>query len=53
MEYKLRLAIELGANVAVNAKENDPVEIIKKETRGRGVDVVLDFVGLREQFNNV
>lgn len=48
MEYKLQLAIELGADVVVNAKENDPVEIIKKETGGRGVDVALDFVGLRE-----
>jgi NADPH2:quinone reductase len=36
---------ELGAARAINYREADFVEIIKKETNGRGIDVVLDMVG--------
>lgn len=34
----------LGAR-AINYREEDFVEIVKKETNGRGVDVILDMVG--------
>ncbi|MGQ4275342.1 NAD(P)H-quinone oxidoreductase [Terrihabitans sp. B22-R8] len=34
-----------GADRAINYKEEDFVEVIKAETGGRGVDVVLDMVG--------
>ena len=43
-EYKLKLAIELGADETINAAEEDPVETIKKLTGGRGADVALVFV---------
>jgi len=36
---------ELGATQAINYKEEDFVEVIKAETGGEGVDVVLDMVG--------
>ena len=36
---------KLGAARAINYREEDFVEIVKKETDGRGVDVVLDMVG--------
>jgi NADPH2:quinone reductase len=36
---------ELGATRAINYREDDFVEAIKKETNGRGVDVILDMVG--------
>lgn len=39
------LAATLGANVVVNAAEEDPVERIAALTGGRGVDLVLDCVG--------
>ncbi len=36
---------DLGADLAVNYREQDFVEEIKKATDGRGVDVILDMVG--------
>jgi putative PIG3 family NAD(P)H quinone oxidoreductase len=35
----------LGAAVAINYKTEDFVEIVKRETGGAGVDVILDIVG--------
>jgi NADPH2:quinone reductase len=35
----------LGATRAINYREADFVDIVKKETDGRGVDVILDMVG--------
>jgi NADPH2:quinone reductase len=35
----------LGARRAINYREEDFVEAVKKETGGRGVDVILDMVG--------
>ncbi len=35
----------LGAKRAINYREEDFVEAIKKETGGKGVDVILDMVG--------
>ena len=36
---------KLGADRAINYREEDFVEIVKAETGGRGVDVILDMVG--------
>jgi putative PIG3 family NAD(P)H quinone oxidoreductase len=36
---------KLGADLAINYKREDFVGIIKRETKDRGVDVVLDMVG--------
>jgi NADPH2:quinone reductase len=36
---------KLGAARAINYREEDFVDVIKKETDGRGVDVILDMVG--------
>jgi NADPH2:quinone reductase len=35
----------LGAHKAINYREQDFVEIVKAETGGKGVDVILDMVG--------
>jgi NADPH:quinone reductase len=35
----------LGAAKAINYREQDFVEVVKAETGGRGVDVILDMVG--------
>jgi NADPH2:quinone reductase len=35
----------LGAKRAINYREEDFVDIVKQETGGRGVDVILDMVG--------
>lgn len=44
-EEKCRVCEELGAERAVNYKEEDFVEAAKDFTDGRGVDVILDMVG--------
>jgi NADPH2:quinone reductase len=35
----------LGADVAINYREEDFVAVVKKKTDGRGVDIILDMVG--------
>ncbi len=37
----------LGVRRAINYREEDFVEVIKSETGGKGVDVVLDMIGAR------
>ncbi|NIE95225.1 NAD(P)H-quinone oxidoreductase [Acinetobacter sp. Tr-809] len=37
-------SIELGADVAINYKQQDFVEEVKKHTDGKGVDFVLDII---------
>jgi NADPH2:quinone reductase len=44
-EEKLALGRRLGAEVAINYTTEDFVEVVRKETDGRGVDVVLESVG--------
>jgi len=44
-EEKLRLAEQYGA-IPVNAARTDPVAEIKRLTKGKGVDVALEVVGL-------
>ncbi len=36
---------KLGASRAINYREEDFVDVVRKETDGRGVDVILDMVG--------
>jgi NADPH2:quinone reductase len=42
---KCRACEELGAERAINYKEEDFVAVVKELTDGKGVDVVLDMVG--------
>jgi putative PIG3 family NAD(P)H quinone oxidoreductase len=42
---KCAACVKLGAARAVNYKTEDFVEIVKAETNGKGVDVILDMVG--------
>ena len=37
--------MSLGADLAINYKKEDFVAVVKEETQGRGVDVILDMVG--------
>lgn len=36
---------ELGASIAIDYKTDDFVQVIERETAGKGVDVILDMVG--------
>jgi NADPH2:quinone reductase len=42
---KCRKCEALGAELAINYREQDFVEEVRKATQGRGVDVILDMVG--------
>jgi putative PIG3 family NAD(P)H quinone oxidoreductase len=44
-EAKCARALELGAEAAVNYREQDFVEAVERLTEGKGVDVVLDMIG--------
>ncbi|GEO84234.1 MULTISPECIES: NAD(P)H-quinone oxidoreductase [Alphaproteobacteria] len=42
---KCQACVDLGASRAINYKTEDFVEVIKAETKKRGVDTVLDMIG--------
>ncbi len=42
---KLDLCRELGADVAISYRDEDFVEVVRRETDGHGADVVLDNMG--------
>jgi NADPH:quinone reductase-like Zn-dependent oxidoreductase len=42
---KCARCVELGAHLAINYKTEDFVEVVKRETSGAGVDVILEMVG--------
>ena len=52
-EEKLELCRLLGADVAVNYRDQDFVEEVKKATDGRGADVILDNMGAKYLDRNV
>lgn len=52
-QAKLDTCAELGAEVCINYREDDFVEVVKAETGGRGVDVVLDNMGASYLQRNV
>ena len=42
---KCRTCLDLGADSAINYREENFVEAVREQTGGRGVDLVLDMVG--------
>ena len=44
-DARCRACEDLGAERAINYRDEDFVEVVKAATEGRGVDVVLDMVG--------
>jgi len=46
IEERLKIAKQVGADIAVNAREEDLAEVVKAETDGLGADVVIEAVGL-------
>ena len=45
LPLRCELAMQLGADVAINADEVDPVEEVRRLTDGKGADLVIDCVG--------
>jgi L-iditol 2-dehydrogenase len=56
-DERLAVAEKLGATATVNPKREDPVEVIRELTEGRGADVVIESAGAEEAwltaFNSV
>ncbi len=50
---KLALCRDLGADVAISYRDEDFVEVVKRETDGHGADVVLDNMGAKYLGRNV
>lgn len=44
-EAKCEFCLQLGADAAINYKEQNFVDEIKRLTNGKGVDVILDMIG--------
>jgi NADPH2:quinone reductase len=44
-EAKCQACRDLGADIAIDYSTADFVEVIKAETKGKGIDVILDMVG--------
>lgn len=49
LNYRLEIARRSGKAEVINFKENDPAEIIREMTNGRGADVVVDAVGMEAE----
>ena len=47
---RLRMSLRLGADVAIDRNERDPVTTILEATHGRGVDVAIEALGTPETF---
>ncbi len=50
---KLRACTDLGADVVINYREEDFVEVVRSATDGQGADVVLDNMGAKYLGRNV
>jgi putative PIG3 family NAD(P)H quinone oxidoreductase len=50
---KLQACRDFGADVAINYRESDFADVIRAETNGAGVDVILDTIGARYLEGNV
>lgn len=51
LEGKLELAKQLGADVVINSKEEDPIAKIMAMTGGVGADVVVECAGTAASYN--
>ncbi len=49
LNYRLEIARRTAKAEIINFKENDPAEIIREMTYGRGADVVVDAVGMEAE----
>lgn len=45
LPLRCELSLELGADVSINAEEENPIEAVRRLTDGRGADLVIDCVG--------
>lgn len=49
---RLDMAHRFGASVVIDYRQDDPVEVIRAFTHGRGVDVAIEALGRQETFES-
>ncbi|MGI6643242.1 MAG: L-threonine 3-dehydrogenase [Bacillota bacterium] len=52
-DYRLRIASEMGADLAINSRRDDPVAVVLDATKGVGVDAALEMSGAAPVFDQV
>lgn len=52
LSERLAMSRELGADLAINYREHDPVDAIMEATGGRGVDVAIEALGTQGTFES-
>jgi L-iditol 2-dehydrogenase len=50
-EYRLKFGRKYGADRVINVHEEDAVEVIREDTGGRGVDIVIEAAGSEKALN--
>jgi L-iditol 2-dehydrogenase len=50
-DYRLKFGPEYGADRLINVHEEDAVEVIKTDTEGKGVEVVIEAAGSEKALN--
>lgn len=45
LTFRCHKSTQLGADISINADEEDPVEAVRRLTNGKGADLVIDCVG--------
>ncbi|MGH7884168.1 MAG: zinc-binding dehydrogenase [Thermodesulfobacteriota bacterium] len=51
-DYRLSLAKKMGCDIAINSKNEDPIERIQQITKGHLADVALECIGLPTALQN-
>lgn len=49
---RLEMAMRFGADIVIDFNETDPVQAIMEATKGRGVDVAIEALGLQSTFQS-
>ncbi len=45
LAFRCKMSTQLGADVSINADEEEPVQAVRRLTDGKGADLVIDCVG--------
>lgn len=52
-DKKLEIGAKMGAHILVNTTREDLMQVVMRETKGRGMDIVMDTSGDASIFNDV
>lgn len=52
IDKRLEISKKMGADIAINFRDENPVEVIMDLTRGRGVDVAIEALGTQQTFES-